>query len=117
MEQYFQEIYKDVLHAYEIANKARAKGFDLEDQFGVQDWRVALTVAAETAEQKFCVFSTKEHALDVGIRIGIAYVTNGVVSSPLEGFVKLEVRKRKDNGNYIALFFSGPILSARGTFS
>src|SRR3989344_1184273 len=110
MEQYFQEIYKDVLHAYEIANKARAKGFDpedqveiplarnmservvglvsvvapmvkeLEDQFGVQDWRVALTVAAETAEQKFCVFSTKEHALDVGIRIGIAYVTNGVVS-------------------------------------
>jgi len=156
MEQYFQEIYKDVLHAYDIANKARAKGLDpedqveiplarnmservvglvsvvapmvkevgpqivarikeLEDQFGVQDWRVALTVAAETAEQKFCVFSTKEHALDVGIRIGIAYVTNGVVSSPLEGFVKLEVRKRKDNGNYIALFFSGPIRSAGGT--
>ena len=53
--------------------------------------------------------------MEIAIRIGIAYVTNGVVSSPLEGFVKLEVRKRKDSGNYIALFFSGPIRSAGGT--
>ncbi len=156
MESYFQTIYKDVLHAYEVANKARSKGFDPEDQveiplarnmservvglvsvvapmikeagpqivqriteleenYGVQDWRVALTIATEVSDQKFCTFATKEQALDIGVRIGIAYVTNGVVSSPLEGFVKLEVRKRKDGGNYVALFFSGPIRSAGGT--
>ncbi len=156
MESYFQAIYKDVLQAYDVANKARAKGFDpedqveiplarnmservvglvtvvapmikdagpqiverikiLEDTYGVQDWRVALTISTEVADQKFCTFATKEQGMEVGIRIGIAYVTNGVVSSPLEGFVKLEVRKRKDQGNYVALFFSGPIRSAGGT--
>lgn len=156
MEHYFQSLYTDVLHAYELAGKARAKGFDPEDQveiplarnmservvglvsvvapllkdaglkiverikeleqhYSVQDWRVALTIAAEIADQKFCTFETKERAMDVGIRVGIAYVTNGIVSSPLEGFVRLEVRKRRDEGNYVALFFSGPIRSAGGT--
>ncbi len=156
MEHYFQSIYKDVLHAYAVATKARAQGFDpddqveiplarnmservvglvsivapmikeagpqiveriktLEEKYGVQDWRVALTISTEVADQNFCTFATKEQAMDIGIRVGIAYVTNGVVSSPLEGFVKLEVRKRKDGGNYVALFFSGPIRSAGGT--
>jgi len=99
--------------ALTIPRGARIK--ELEQQYSVQDWRVALTIAAEIADQRFCTFETKERAMDVGIRVGIAYVTNGIVSSPLEGFVRLEVRKRKDEGTYVALFFSGPIRSAGGT--
>ena len=53
--------------------------------------------------------------MEVGIRIGIAYITNGVVSSPLEGFTKLDLKKRRDGKEYFALYFSGPIRSAGGT--
>jgi len=88
---------------------------ELEKQYGVQDWRVALTIAHEVAENKFCEFKDKKESIEVGIRVGIAYITNGVVSSPLEGFTRIEIKKRRDGGEYFALFFSGPIRSAGGT--
>ena len=103
-----------------VAPQMKGSGVDkriseLEQEYGVQDWRVALKIALEVAEQKFCTFEDKKQAMEVGIRTGIAYVTNGVVASPLEGFTRLEIRKRKDGGEYVALFFSGPIRSAGGT--
>ena len=36
---------------------------ELEKQYGSQDWRVALTIALEIAEGKFCQFKTKLEAL------------------------------------------------------
>jgi DNA polymerase II large subunit len=88
---------------------------ELETKYGSQDWRVALTIALEVAEQKFFKFNDKIKAMEIGIRVGISYITNGVVSSPLEGFTKLEIKKRKDGGEYMALFFAGPMRSAGGT--
>src|SRR3989344_1072782 len=89
--------------------------YELEKTYSKLDWRVAFVIAEEVAEEKFCKFKNKIEAMEVGIRIGIAYVTNGVVASPLEGFTNLKIRKRRDNKDYIALFFSGPIRSAGGT--
>src|SRR3989344_3272228 len=88
---------------------------ELEKQYGKLDWRVALTISEEIAFEKFCKFKNKEEAMEVGIRVGIAYVTNGVVASPLEGFTQLKIRERKDGKQYAALYFSGPIRSAGGT--
>ena len=88
---------------------------ELEKEFGKLDWRVALKIAEEVAFEKFCKFKDKKEAMEIGIRVGIAYVTNGVVSSPLEGFTQLKVRKRRDGKEYLSLFFSGPIRSAGGT--
>jgi len=53
--------------------------------------------------------------MEVGLRVGLAYLTNGVVASPLEGFVKLELKERKDGKKYFCLYFSGPIRSAGTT--
>ena len=53
--------------------------------------------------------------METGIRIGLAYVTLGVVVSPLEGFSRLELKKRKDGKEYFVLFYAGPIRSAGGT--
>jgi len=89
--------------------------YELENEYGKLDWRVALKISEEVAKEKFCKFKDKEEAMEVGIRVGIAYVTNGVVASPLEGFTHLKVRKRRDGKDYVALFFSGPIRSAGGT--
>jgi DNA polymerase II large subunit len=88
---------------------------ELEKKYSAQDWRVALTIALEVAQEKFCSFEDKKEAMEIGIRIGVAYITNGVVSSPLEGFTRLEIKKRRDGGEYFALYFSGPIRSAGGT--
>ncbi|MBI2652987.1 DNA polymerase II large subunit [Candidatus Woesearchaeota archaeon] len=88
---------------------------ELEDIYGKLNWRVAFKISLETAQQKFCGFETQKEAIETGIRIGLAYLTLGVVASPLEGFVELKFRKRADGKEYLALMYSGPIRSAGGT--
>ncbi|MBI2660151.1 DNA polymerase II large subunit [Candidatus Woesearchaeota archaeon] len=88
---------------------------ELENIHGKLDWRVALKISLETTQQKFCDFSTQKEAIETGIRMGLAYLTLGVVASPLEGFVGLRIKKRKDGREYFSLMYSGPIRSAGGT--
>src|SRR3972149_240036 len=84
-----------------VAPQVRGSGMEqrimeLEKQFGALDWRVALKIAEEVAQEKFCKFSSKKEAIEVGIRVGFAYVTVGVVSSPLDGLVNIEFKQRMD---------------------
>lgn len=88
---------------------------ELEKKYGNLDWRIALTIALEITQEKFCKFKDKKEAMEIGIRAGFVYVTTGTVSSPLEGFVGLVLRKRKDGQEYFALKYAGPIRSAGGT--
>src|SRR3990167_1452900 len=88
---------------------------ELEGIYGKLDWRVALKIALETTQQKFCEFETQKEAIETGIRVGLAYLTMGIVASPLEGFVGLKIRKRRDGKEYFSLMYSGPIRSAGGT--
>ena len=66
----------------------------LEKQYGMLDWRVALKIAEEVAQEKFIKFEEKIKALETGIRVGLAYITLGVISAPLEGFIELKAKKR-----------------------
>ncbi|MBD3249267.1 DNA polymerase II large subunit [Candidatus Woesearchaeota archaeon] len=88
---------------------------ELEKKYGNQDWRIALQIAEEVAKEKHCKFPDKIKAMEVGIRLGIAYVTNGVVASPLEGFSHLLLEKTKEGKEYFKIYYSGPIRSAGGT--
>jgi len=87
---------------------------ELEEKYGV-DWRVAFIVAREVAQEKFCKFESKLETMEVGLRVGLAYLTNGVVASPLEGFTRLELKKTREGKEYFCLYFSGPIRSAGTT--
>ncbi|MEM0231065.1 MAG: DNA polymerase II large subunit [Candidatus Woesearchaeota archaeon] len=154
MQEYFKSIERELLRAYEVAGRARAKGLDperkvdiplarnmaervngivsaaapfldgnalilrikeLEAQYGALDWRVALTISLEVAQEKFGKFSSKKEAMEVGIRTGFTYHTLGIVSAPLEGFTELKIKKRRDNKEYLAACFAGPIRGAGGT--
>lgn len=154
MEEYFQEIDKNLNKAYLIAKKARSKGYDpskdveillaknmaervqglisvvapqivnsgmverlkeLESKYGLLDWRVALVLGKEIAQEKFCKFNSKIEAMEVGVRAGLAYVTLGVTSTPLEGIVELKAKKRKDGKEYIAIYYAGPIRASGAT--
>ncbi|MFT7616350.1 MAG: hypothetical protein ACI8Y7_001181, partial [Candidatus Woesearchaeota archaeon] len=89
---------------------------ELEKIYGNLDWRVAMVIAHEIAQQKFVKFETPHLAIEIGIRVGFAYVTVGVVSSPLEGFTSIDVKKRRDGkGEYFCMNFAGPIRNAGGT--
>ncbi len=102
--------------APQIKNSGLSQGIiELEDKYGSQDWRIAFLIAEEVANEKYCKFTDKKEAMEVALRTGLAYITNGVVSSPLEGFVKLELKKRADGKEYFCLFFGGPIRSAGTT--
>ncbi|MBW3014900.1 DNA polymerase II large subunit [Candidatus Woesearchaeota archaeon] len=99
-----------------VGSGANERILELEKEYNILDWRVALTIAGEIAQQKFCKFEDKLKAMEVGIRVGLAYLTLGTVTAPLEGFTQLKIKKRIDNGKeYFALYYSGPIRAAGGT--
>ena len=155
-ETYFENLKKEVDKVYEMAGKARAKGFDavdeveiplamsmaekvvglistlypqmkgsgiskrileLEKEYGKLDSTIAFKIAEEVAHKKFCSFDNLIESLEAGIRVGFAYMTLAVVSSPIEGFTGLKVRKTRDNKDYLEASFSGPIRSAGTTAS
>ena len=88
---------------------------ELEKEYGLLDHAVALKIAEEIAREKFCKFKSHEEAIDAGIRVGFAYITVGVVSSPLEGFTHWEKKKTSDGKDYMCLYYSGPVRSAGAT--
>ncbi len=88
---------------------------ELETQYGLLDWRVAFKIAEEVAKQQFCTFETQHQAMEIGIRVGFAYLTLGIVSAPLEGFIGIKIKKRHDGKEYFALQYAGPIRGAGGT--
>jgi len=86
-----------------------------EAKYAPNDWHVALNSAIATADSKFVVFKDRREAIEAGIRVGLAYMTLGIVSAPLEGFIRAELKKRQDGGEFISCFFGGPIRGAGGT--
>ncbi|MCW1297213.1 MAG: DNA polymerase II large subunit [Candidatus Rehaiarchaeum fermentans] len=80
------------------------------------DWHIALNVAISMAKGQFIKFQNEVEAIEMGIRAGLAYQTAGIVSAPLEGFIKAELKDRLDKkGKYLAIYFGGPIRGAGGT--
>ncbi len=87
----------------------------LEEEFGQLDTTVSFVIAKEIAEEKFHKFENQLEAIDAGIRVGFAYLTLGVVASPIEGYTGLDIGKTRDGKEYFIANFSGPIRSAGTT--
>ena len=90
---------------------------ELEKQYGSLDNCVSFKIAEEIAQEKYCQFTTQLEAIDAGIRVGFAYTTLGVVSSPIEGYTEIKTGKTKLGETYLKAYFSGPIRSAGTTAS
>jgi len=142
--QYFTQLLTSLEKMREVAARARARGldpttsiesilaYDLADRVelllglkvgerlrslleseGSTD-RAALILAEEVALGKFGFFE-KEEALDWGVRVGLAVVTEGVTVAPLQGISSVKIKKNEDGSSYAAIYFAGPIRSAGGT--
>jgi DNA polymerase II large subunit len=89
---------------------------ELEKEYGRLDSRVAMQIGLEVAQQRFCKFKDDLEAITIGVRVGFAYGTLGVVSSPLDGLVEIKIKNRNDGaGQYFCLYFAGPVRNAGGT--
>ncbi len=100
-----------------IGTKIVERILELEKQYGKLDTAVSFKIAEEIAKQEFCKFDSMLQAIDAGIRVGFAYITLGVVSSPIEGYTELKVGKTREGKEYLIAYFSGPIRSAGTTAS
>ena len=88
---------------------------ELEKKWGKLDPAICLQIAEEVAKQKFCKFSSLLESIIAGVRTGLAYITLGVVSSPIEGLTDIKIMKTRDGKEYFSVYYSGPIRSAGGT--
>lgn len=88
---------------------------ELEKNYGNLDWRVGLTVAFEVAKQKFCKFESEKEAMETGIRVGLSYITLGIISAPLEGFIDITLKDTRNGKKYMAVNYAGPIRASGGT--
>ncbi len=89
---------------------------ELEQNIQKLDLEIALIIAKEIAQEKFCKFNNKEQAILAGIRFGFAYLTLGIISAPLEGLINIEINTDKStNSNFLTLNYAGPIRAAGGT--
>ncbi|WP_457554941.1 DNA polymerase II large subunit [Candidatus Pyrohabitans sp.] len=75
----------------------------------------ALTIAKEIVEGRFGGFDSREAAAEQALRTALAILTEGIVAAPLEGIVKVKIKKNADGGEYLAIYFAGPIRSAGGS--
>lgn len=96
-------------------SKIAERILELEEQYGKLDTTVPFKIAEEIAKQKYCKFESLLQSIDAGIRVGFAYITLGVVSSPIEGYTELKIGKTRDGKEYFKVYFSGPIRSAGTT--
>ncbi|MFH1308042.1 MAG: DNA polymerase II large subunit [archaeon] len=96
-------------------SKISKRIIELEKEHGSLDPAICLIIAEEIAKEKFCKFKDLHEAIDAGIRVGMAYILLGVVSSPIEGYTEFKVNKTRDSKDYFTAYYSGPIRSAGGT--
>jgi DNA polymerase II large subunit len=75
----------------------------------------AITIAREIVEGKFGRFDSREAAAEQALRTALAILTEGIVAAPLEGIVKVKIKKNADGSEYLAIYFAGPIRSAGGS--
>ncbi len=54
-------------------------------------------------------------AIDVGLRVGLAILTEAVLVAPLEGISEVRLLNNIDGSQFVSVHFAGPIRAAGGT--
>ena len=78
----------------------------------------------ETAAIMIAIFVTKEmhaatgdrrRAIDSGLRVGLAVLTEAVLVAPLDGIGEVRIMSNSDGSEFLSIDFCGPIRAAGGT--
>ena len=97
------------LEGYEVADDIRAL-LDEHDR-ETTSIIIAQSVARGFREQGFDL----EKSIDVGLRVGLAVLTEAVLVAPLEGISEVRLLNNVDGSQFVSVHFAGPIRAAGGT--
>jgi DNA polymerase II large subunit len=140
LERYFQDLKNLSNFQYDIAVKVRALGKDCETSVeipqaedlagrvqaltGIEASEIIKTLSKKYDRERVAIEAavsvsesfngTEEERIEKGIRVALAILTEGILVAPLEGITGVKIKQR-DNDNYLAIYYSGPIRSAGGT--
>ena len=144
-EDYFARIDARLDEAFDLAERARARGkdpsteveipiaADMADRVenllsipGVADRvreleermgreEAALELARDFAEGRVGDFDTDADKIEGAVRTAVALLTEGVVAAPIEGIDRVEVATNDDGTEFVRVYYAGPIRSAGGT--
>ncbi len=89
----------------------------LEQKYGKNDLRVSMSLSENIAKNITIDVTDVRLRAEIAIRAGVAYLTQGVVTAPLEGIADVKIKKNYDGSKYLAIYYAGPIRSAGGTAS
>jgi len=139
---YFHSLIEEVEREYKIATQARYKGLDPEKEpesiftwdmaeriegmikiHGIADAirnfstlsreELAFKLVDMLMEGKFGTYR-REDLVDIAVRLAVAILTEGMTVAPLDGIKKVII-KRGRYGEYLSIYYAGPIRSAGGT--
>ncbi|NUN11483.1 DNA polymerase II large subunit [Candidatus Micrarchaeota archaeon] len=145
VQKYFESMKNEIDSQIALANQARSKNLDAANEVEVAPARdvaarveglvgpkgvaerirelnlelgdrekVCFEIAKEIMQGKF-IQGTKQELIEQAVRSALALFTEGVVSAPIEGVSKIELKKNHDGSEYVAVYFTGPIRGAGGT--
>lgn len=144
LKEYFTNISNKALEQYGIAQRARERGYDPESYVEISIARdlgdrvegllnisgvknrmrelerdmprdmAAFQITREIARGELLSIQDRERRIDLAVRVGTAILTDGVLVAPTEGISKVRI-KRWEQGEYVSIYYSGPIRSAGGT--
>lgn len=141
---YFDELHKNFEKAFEVASKAKGRGYDPEpfveimpapDLASRVEGIIGLKGLAELIKKNSDGKSRQELAfamvkeictnerfvdepskrLSLATKVGLAVLTEGILVAPTEGLQGIEIHRNPDGTDYAAIIYAGPIRGAGGT--
>ena len=99
----------EYLDDYEVAE-------DIRKLLAIHDRETTSIMMAQSVAKGF---REKGHdlqtAIDVGLRVGLAILTEAVLVAPLEGISEVRLLNNLDGSQFVSVHFAGPIRAAGGT--
>ena len=142
-DEYFDMLSKYVDKAYEVANRARGKGYDPEMSVEIRpapdlatkvegildiDGLAALIKSKDAKSRQELAFKMVEEVctnkrfeseiqkrMTLAVRVGLSVLTEGILVAPTEGFQGVFLYKNPDGSDYVSAVYAGPIRGAGGT--
>ncbi len=84
------------------------------EESGLSRERICFQIAEEIVKGKFGEME-RIKAVEKAVRTAVAIMTEGVVAAPIEGIAKIKTDRNFDGGEFLKIYYAGPIRSAGGT--
>ena len=75
----------------------------------------AIQIALDVAKRMFARKGDITKAIDSGLRVGLAVLTEAVLVAPLEGIGGVRIMNNADGSEFLSIDYAGPIRAAGGT--